>query len=59
MEPKTTLQRRQAAAKVAYDRMLAVIIGYSPCGKLTIEDAAYIARTAQTLAFDACEQAAA
>lgn len=55
MGPQDTLKLRQEAAQVAYIKMLEAIIGYSPCGKLTIEDAQYIARTAQTLAFNASE----
>ncbi len=50
-----TLKLRQDAAQVAYTKMLDAIVGYSPCGKLTIEDAQYIARTAQRLVFDASE----
>ncbi len=53
MEPRDTLKLRQDAAQRAYDRMLAALIGYSPCGKLTVDDITYIARLAQTAAFDA------
>lgn len=55
MEPKAqdTLAKRQAAGQKAHDEMLRVLVGYTPCGKLTVDDVLYIARTAQTLAFNA------
>jgi hypothetical protein len=58
VEPKTQLQKRQEAAKRAHDRMLEALIGYAPCHKLSVEDVLFVARFAQTLAFDATEQAA-
>lgn len=61
MPPKTPadlLKARQAAAQLAYDRMLAALIDYTPCGTLRVEDVQFIARFAQTLAFDATEQVA-
>lgn len=55
MTHQDILKHRQEGAKRAYDLMLDRIIGYSPCGKLTIEDAQYLARVAQTAAFEASE----
>lgn len=49
------LKRRQAAAARAHTRMTAALIGYAPCGKLTVDDVLYIARLAQDFAFDASD----
>jgi hypothetical protein len=51
----TPLAKRQAAALRAHDRMLSILIQYSPCGKLSVDDVLYIARTTQTLAFEASD----
>jgi hypothetical protein len=44
---------KQDAAKRAYDRMMETLLGFDPCATLRIGDAQYIARMAQTFAFDA------
>lgn len=54
--PKDTLSHRQAACQIVHDTMVSRLIGYSPCGKLTVDDILYIARTAQTLAFEATSE---
>lgn len=53
--PQDILKVRQERARNVYDAMLARIIDYSPCSTLRIEDAQYLARVAQTLAFEASE----
>lgn len=58
MPPQDILKLRQQAAQAAYDKMIAAIIGYTPCADLRINDVQYIARVAQTLAFEASEFAA-
>jgi hypothetical protein len=47
------LRAKQAACQVVYKTMIERLVGFSPCGKLTVDDVLYIARTAQTLAFEA------
>lgn len=54
-DPQEILKLRQQGAQLAYGKMLARIIEYGPCGTMRIEDAQYLARTAQTLAFEASE----
>lgn len=58
MPPRDNLAARQEAAQVAYAKMVEALIEYSPCGKLTVDDVLYIARTAQGLAFNAMEEVA-
>ncbi len=53
MTQPDNLKQRQDAADEVYERMLAALIGFDPCGKLTVADVQYIARLAQTYSFDA------
>ena len=55
-EPQTRLRAQQNAAQKAHDRMLDALIAYDPCGKLMVDDARYIARLCQTLAFEALKE---
>ncbi len=47
------LKRAQTAARGVYDKMMETMLGFTPCERLTIGDAQFIARMAQTHAFDA------
>lgn len=46
------LKRRQELGKEAYDRMLATLLGFTPCEILKVGDVQYIARMCQTITFD-------
>ena len=50
------LLKQQGAAKKAHDRMLDALIDYEPCGRLTVDDARFIARWCQTVTFDALKE---
>lgn len=50
------LEKRQAAAKRAHDKMLEMLLRFTPCDKLTVADVKFIAEYCRTCAFDATEE---
>lgn len=51
-EAQDRLKRQQEAAKLVYNKMLALMTDYDPCLNLKVADVLFIARMAQTFAFD-------